>query len=159
MTEVCVQGENDAGKFQAIFKDAPIGIYTLNTQGIIDTFNPEMVRLSGAASDKEVVGLDALTLPSYKEVGLTDYFRKGLEGTPFYLPVVKYKSYTGSKISYRSYRGIPLYNEKGEINGLLCLVLDISEKIEIEEARQHAMKLATIIDQSPDAILVVRPDA
>lgn len=151
------QGE-ERNKYDALFKAAPLGIYTVNAQGIIDTFNPEMVRLSGASGEGEVIGLNALTLSSYKEVGLTDYFKKGLDGKSFYIPCVKYKSYIGSKVSYRSYWGVPLYDEKGMVSHVLCMVLDITEKIEIEEARQRAMKLAVIIEKSPDAIVIVAPD-
>ena len=66
--------------------------------------------------------------------------------------------YTGSKVSYRSYKGIPITNEKREVEQLLLLVQDITEKIEIEEAREKADKLAVVVDQSPDAMIMCSPD-
>jgi PAS domain S-box-containing protein len=140
MSDETTQLLDESKKFQAIFENAPLGIYTINTAGIIDSFNPEMVTLAGAVDANAVLGLNALTLPSYQEVGLTEHFRKGLQGEAFFVPSVKYTSYTGSKVSYRSYRGIPLRNEKGEVEHLLCLVLDITEKVEMEETRQHILE-------------------
>lgn len=144
-------------RFKALFDAAPLGVYSINSQGVIDSFNPEMLRLSGAAKAEDVLGLNVFDLASYKEVGLTDYFRRGLEGEEFYIPIVKYRSYTGGKVSYRSYRGVPIFNDAGAVEHLLCMVLDITEKVEIEEARRHATRLATIVEQSPDAIIVVAP--
>jgi PAS domain S-box-containing protein len=142
-------------KYEAVFQGAPLGIYTINKEGIIDSFNPEMVKLSGATRAEDVVGLNALTLPTYQEAGLTEHFRKGLAGEGFFVPTVKYTSYTSNKVSFRSYRGIPIYDAGGSVEHLLCLVLDVTEKFEIEEERRRADKLATIIKQSPDAIIVV----
>ena len=127
-------------KNKIIFEEAQIGIITIDKQGIIDSFNPEMLKLSGAKNIEEVIGLNLLTLPTYQEVGLTEHIKEGLLGKSFFIPVIKYVSFTGSKLSYRSYKGIPLKNENGEVEQLLLLILDVTEKVQIEEAKDSVYK-------------------
>ena len=145
-------------RLRLVFEEAPIGIYSLNKDGVIDSFNPEMVKLAGAKKASDVIGLNALTMPTYLDAGLTEYFKKGLAGEPFVVSRVKYKSQTGSKVSYRSYKGIPLKDNNGQVWKLLLFVVDITQEVEIESAREEAKRLATIVEQSPDAILITTPD-
>lgn len=127
----------DGQLLQLILAEAPIGIYTINKDGIIDSFNPEMVKLAGAKAASDVIGLNALALPTYQEVGLTEYFKRGLLGEPFFLPAVKYTSFTGVKTSYRLYKGVPVKDGSGGVVKLLLFVLDITQKVEIEEAEKR----------------------
>lgn len=114
----------------------PFGAYILNKKGTIIYFNPAMLRMAGSKSEKHVIGLNALKMPSYKKAGLTPYFKKGLRGTAFKLEAVKYISYTGKKTTYRNYQGIPLKNEKGSIE-MLLLVEDVTE---LQQAQANLQK-------------------
>ena len=115
-----------------IIKNAPIGIYTINKEGIIDLFNPAMVRLAGAESAKQILGSNVFVMESYKKAGLIPYFKQGLEGKPFELDNVEYVSLTSGKYSVRHYMGVPIKNEKGEVERLLLLVEDVTQRKESE---------------------------
>lgn len=113
--------------YEQIFKFAPIGIYTINQQGYIDSFNPKMCELAGAKSPRQVVGLHALTLPTYRAIDLTTHIKKALEkGVAFDLPPVTYFSYAAGKKSIRHFRGVPIRDEKGKVLRLLMLVEDVT---------------------------------
>ncbi len=115
--------------YEQIFKFAPIGIYTINKKGYIDSFNPKMCELAGAKSPRQVIGLHALTLPTYKKIDLTTHIKKALQqGVAFDLPPVTYFSYTTGKKSIRHFRGVPLKDEKGKVLRLLMLVEDVTER-------------------------------
>ncbi len=45
--------------------------------------NPEMVKLAGAKDAEQVIGLNALTLPTYQDIGLVNYFKKGIKAAGF----------------------------------------------------------------------------
>jgi PAS domain S-box-containing protein len=147
------QAKNEIELFQAIVNEAPLGIYTINKDGIIDSFNPEMVRLAGSKNADAAIGLNALTLPTYKKAGLTEYFQQGLKGIHFTLPYVKYQSYTCGKISYRFYKGVPLKNNSGEIMKLVLFVLDVSEKISIEKTEQQMMEKNEELEKMNEAMV------
>ncbi len=122
-------------RLSLIVRNAPLGIYTLNKNGIIDSFNPKMVELSGVNSARDVIGLNALELKSYKEAGLDLYFRQGLKGKSFEVEV-EYKSFVGKKKSWRHYRGVPIFSPDGKtVERLLLMVSDITERMNLR--RQH----------------------
>ncbi len=120
-------------KYRLIFDQAPIGIYTINQDGVIDSFNPKMVDISGPKSAIEVLGLNVFSLDSYKKVGLDKFFRAGLNGKYFTI-TVEYVSQIGKKKTWRHYRGVPIFSPDSEIvDRLLLLVEDITKKKELEE--------------------------
>lgn len=120
----------------SIIEKAPIGIYTITRQGIIDSFNPKMVELAGAKSAKKVIGLNVFELSSYKAVGLDKFFRDGLEGKPFETET-RYISFTGKKESWRYYHGVPLFGLDGKtVERLLLMVEDITERKQLEQDLQ-----------------------
>ena len=107
---------------------SPIGIYTLNADGVIDSFNPKMVEMAGSRDATDAIGLNVFTMKSYEQAGLYSFFRKGLSGNPFEAEV-KYLSQSGNKESWRHYRGVPLFTEDRRVKGLLLIVEDVTERI------------------------------
>jgi PAS domain S-box-containing protein len=160
----------------AILEQAPIGIYTLDRSGTIDTFNPKMVELSGAASPDKVIGLNVFEMPSYRQANLVDDIRRALTGVAFDKDV-EYVSFTASQRTWRHYRGVPIFMPDGKtVDRLLLLVEDISarkdlerknqdyaqhlEKYAWEQSQQLARKeeqLHTIVDQLPVVFWAVDP--
>ncbi len=120
-------------KYHLIFNQSPIGIYTINKDGVIDSFNPKMVDMSGVKSVNEVLGLNVFSLDSYKKVGLDKFFRIGLNGKDFNTEL-KYVSQIGKKETWRRYRGVPVFLPDSKmVDRLLLLVEDITKKKELEE--------------------------
>ena len=129
--------------YQDVFLSAPFGIYTLDSTGVITSFNPKMAELSGDKPEN-AVGLNALHLNSYKNVGLDKLFIEGIAGKAFETEV-EYYSHLANKKTIRHYRGIPIQNRgiSGQAR-LLLIVEDITsrktmeKKIKDEEARLRA---------------------
>ena len=137
----------------------PFGVYVINKDGIIEYFNMEMVKMSGAKTADEVVGLNTLTLPTYQQYGLTKYFKKGLAGEPFRIESVKYVSYIGQKETIRHYNGIPVKDESGRVQKLLCIVEDITERKKVEEAlRKEKDRARQYLDIAGVLLIVVDAD-
>ncbi|MBI4457775.1 PAS domain S-box protein [Candidatus Uhrbacteria bacterium] len=118
--------------YEQVFISSPVGIYTLDKNGVIESFNPKMVELSGVKNAAEVIGTNALELQTYKDAGLDKYFREGLAGKPFETKT-RYVSYYGRKETYRHYLGVPLRGPSGKtVERLLLLVDDITEQKRLE---------------------------
>lgn len=159
-----------------ILEQAPIGIYTLEPTGVIDTFNPKMVELSGAAAADKVIGLNVFEMPSYRQANLIEDIRQAISGHPFDKDV-EYVSFTAGRRTWRHYRGVPLFMPDGvTLDRLLLLVEDITmqkeleqknveharqlEKYAWEQSQQLALKneqLHTVIDQLPVVFWAVDP--
>lgn len=123
--------------YKDIFFHSPLGIYTLDGEGIITSFNPKMAQLSGDKPEN-AIGLNALHLESYKRVGLDKLFRRGIQGEPFETEV-EYQSHLANKRTIRHYRGVPI-KDSGIIgqSRLLLIVEDITQRKVIEFQLQNA---------------------
>lgn len=149
-----------------LIQEIPHGVYSINAQGIIDSFNPAMLDLAGVTDVNKVLGLNVFVLDSYKQAGLIPYFSDAInKGIGFSLPIVAYVSFTGKKQSYRSYKGIPLKDASGKVHHVLLFVGDVTEKVEIgktlaslTKANEDVSRLAAIIERTPDCVVIVTPD-
>ncbi len=136
-----------------ILDRVPFGVYVVNREGIIEYFNPAMVEMAGAESPDEIVGLNVLTIPTYKKYGLVKYFKKGLKGKPFRVDALKYTSYTGHKTTIRNYEVIPIKDKEGDVQKLLCIVEDVTKSEEISDALIGAeVRYRSIINEIPVCI-------
>ena|SRR5947207_854707 len=124
---------------QLIVKNAPVGIYTINKKGIIDFVKPKFAEISGD-SEIQLLGLNALTLPTYEHFGLLPYLIQGLKGKSFKTEI-RYVSYISKKESYRNYIGIPLTTSNNEVERLLLLVEDITERKRLEIQLEETVKI------------------
>lgn len=144
--------------YQDVFEKSPLGIYTLTSEGVIDSFNPKMVELAGAKKSDNVIGLNVFEMETYKKAGLDKYFKKGLNGKSFEVEVA-YTSYTGKRVSHRHYRGVPIYNAKNEVSHLLLMVEDVTKRKAnetlLEDRAKEIEALAKFPSQAPFPILRV----
>jgi len=138
-----------------ILDDLPFGVYSIDKNGVIDFFNRKMVEIAGAKSSDEVVGLNVFEMPTYKRAGLTEYFRKGLNGEPFFIPEVEYTSSTGERTTIRQYSGIPVKNVKGEVERLLLVVADITKMKKLQEELEEERSFLNLIYDTIQGIVVV----
>lgn len=117
--------------YRDVFFNSPLGLYTLDSDGVITSFNPKMAELSGDRPEN-AIGLNALHLESYQKAGLDKLFIKGIAGEPFETEV-EYFSHLANKKSIRHYRGVPIADHGivGQAR-LMLIVEDITERKTIE---------------------------
>lgn len=134
------------GEANSIIEYSPIGIYSLLPDGTIDSFNPKMVELSGDKSAKDIIGVNAFELESYKKSGLDKYFRQGLAGKPFEVET-PYTSQLGNKTTFRKYIGTPIFHTNTKkVAKLLLIVQDVTQQKNLEnQIKYYSKELETEI--------------
>jgi PAS domain S-box-containing protein len=111
---------------ESVLSKLPFGVYILNQEGSIEYANEEMAKISGVNSAREMIGHKVLKNINYKKYGLLEYIEKGLKGQAFRIENIRYVSCLGKKDSYRRYHGIPIKNDQGRVEKLICIIEDVS---------------------------------
>lgn len=122
---------------EGIIDHAPVGIYTVDLRGVVETLNPAMTKIAGGEQADEKVGVNVLDLEPYRKSGLADRFSRAMKtGQPFEVRNLEYVSLHTRKRTVRHYRGIPIKATDGTVKRLLVLVEDVTELRGIEEGRE-----------------------
>ena len=139
-----------------IIYNAPVGIFTLNKKGIIISTNPAHVRIAGNPSVDRLMGFDWLHCPAVQDSGLDVYLKKGLAGESFEVIDFPFRAdITGKELSM-NLKGVPLKNKQEEIEGLLCIVDETTEKTRYLQEIEHLKKYnENIIQSIKNGIMVV----
>lgn len=133
-----------------IVKHSPVGIQMLDKEGRITLANPAMIEIMGI--ERNIIGENFIELPSIKEAGLYEYFKKAYETEePFEIPNSRYVSYFSKKELYLTWDVVPIKGDSGKVESVLILVDDTTDKKKAEEERErllqqifHSEKLASI---------------
>ena len=130
----------------AIINNAPVAIFTIDRSGKFTSVNPALAELSGLGPEAEekLVGFNWLENPYTVRCGLAEHIKRGLEGQPFELQDFPFTTYRGDRGQYIHFRGVPLRNKEGKVEGLLCIIEDNTEKVKtkiqlIQDAKVSVM--------------------
>ena len=139
-----------------IIYNAPVGIFTLNRKGIIISTNPAHVKIAGNPSVDRLMGFDWLHCAAVRQSGLDVHLKKGLAGESFEVIDFPFRAdITGKELSM-NLKGVPLKNKKGEIEGLLCILDETTEKTRYLREIEHLKKYnENIIQSIKNGIMVV----
>lgn len=111
---------------QRILENAPVGILTLNTRGVITSANPAVAAITG-------ISIEGMTGRALEEVtgrfsgSIAEHMAGGLQGKRFDLVDRPYLGIDGAR-RFLSIKGLPLRNDAGVPEGLLCIMEDTTEK-------------------------------
>lgn len=143
----------------SIIYNAPIAIFTLNKHGVITSTNPAHMKLAGNPPIDELLGFDWLNSPNVLSCGLDEHLKKGLSGHSFKITDFPYTSNLTGRNLFMTFRGVPLKNKNGDIDGLLCIVADTTEKTQyLKEVEQLKKYSENIIQSIADGIMVIDKD-
>lgn len=111
----------------AILEKSPLGIYVVNSEGVVEYVNLAMISISGARYD-QFFGTNVFALPGYEEMGIAEKIREAIDGKAFTLGPVDYASPIGGRRTIRNFIGMSLM-EEGERKALI-FVEDVTEMVE-----------------------------
>ena len=130
----------------AIINNAPVAIFTIDKTGEFMSVNPSLATLSGLGTEAEekLLGFNWIENPYTIRCGLAEHIKKGLAGEPFELVDFPFITYRGDKGQYVNLRGVPLKGKDGEVEGLLCIIEDNTEKVTAQIQSIQDAKMSVI---------------
>ncbi|MDX1775098.1 MAG: response regulator [Desulfobulbales bacterium] len=117
-----------------ILEKSPYGIYMVNRKGTIEYVNTAMESISGIKYENFVEKINVFTLPTYKELGLSEKIFAAINGDNFFLGPVHYTSNYSNKKTIRNFTGMPI-EENGEDKALI-FVEDVTDREQAKAAQQ-----------------------
>jgi len=134
----------------AIIDNAPVAIFTIDKKGVFTSVNPALAAISdlGFRAHEKLIGFNWLENPYTIKCGLAARIQRGLRGEAFQLDDFPFVTYRG-RSQYINFKGVPLLDKKGEVESLLCIIEETTDRVKtrvqlIQEARMSAIgRLAT----------------
>nr|WP_320015318.1 diguanylate cyclase [uncultured Desulfobacter sp.] len=137
-------------QIRMIVENAPISIHELNLQGRIISMNTAGLKMIGAASEEEILGMDYKTIIDETEtLRVNRIFDKAYEGN---VCQFEFKA-RGKKNPIFSARLVPIKNKQGNIERLLGISEDITEQKKAEE-KIRQMAFLDVLTQLPNRRLL-----
>ena len=130
----------------AIIENAPVAIFTIDLNGKFMSVNPALATLSGLGLEVEekLLGFSWLENPYTIRCGLAEYIRKGLQGEPFQLWDFAFMTYKGDRNIFMDFKGVPLKGKDGDIEGLLCIIEETTERVMTRAKLMQEAKMSAI---------------
>ncbi len=120
--------------YRSMFDAIPASIVLIDKEGQIIDIDPyHLTHIgNGQANREDYIGQDILTHPSVANAGLSEMYKKLLEGTPIDEDEVYYPAITSEAAGYYKINAVPL-QENGEMIGAIIIHEDIARRKRLEE--------------------------
>jgi two-component system, cell cycle sensor histidine kinase and response regulator CckA len=130
----------------AIIDNAPVAIFTLDMDGVITSVNPALASISGLGDEAEekLLGFNWLKNPYTLKCGLAGHIERGLQGEPFQLWDFPYITYRGDRTLYMDFKGVPLRGKEGNVEGLLCLIEETTDRVKTRAKLMQETRMSAI---------------
>lgn len=131
---------------EAIIENAPVAIFTIDTNGLFTSVNPALATLSGLGTraEEKLIGFNWLTNPYTIKCGLANYIERGLQGESFQLWDFPFFTYWGDRSQYINFKGVPLKRKDGTVEGLLCIIEETTDRVKARVHLEHEAKMSAI---------------
>ena len=153
----------ETGHFEnLLLNSVGTGMWVADASNNFVYFNKAMEKISGLAG-KQVIGTNFLNgIPEHTiegEAHLRDIFQQAkdsLESTPYdSIPIITQRG----NLSYQSGVMVPLLNDSGEYDGMICTVEDVAGPITDHAAINESEKLFSLaFEQAPIGMALILPD-
>lgn len=134
----------DAAKQQTdrILTHAPIGIFICDPKGIFKSVNRQMLFMLDRESEGDLVGTSVFELPLIAKSGLDALLMQGLEGHDGERADVHVVP-RSDKALYLHVKVTPLKSERGEIDAILFVAMDVTSKIRLQNQLERSYEKLT----------------
>jgi two-component system, cell cycle sensor histidine kinase and response regulator CckA len=138
-------------KLQTVINAAPLAIYVLDLQGRLQMWNPAAERIFGWRQE-EVMGQRLPIVSEDKREEFRGLFQRALEGQLLAGIELTRRKKDGSSLEISLYTA-PLYDDQGQVAGIMSLAADVTERRRAEEEIRKAHEaLENVFASSVDAI-------
>ncbi len=128
---------------EQIICNAPIGIATTSRDGIITSVNPAFGEILGFDSPDCLLGRNTLEFPATIKFNIKEEIQRVLGGEAVERTVEFRTILTAKDVNAKAF-GVPLLNERNEVQGALFIMADLSREKELEKQLVQSEKLSSI---------------
>ncbi len=132
--------------FQAVVQAAPLAVYSLDTNGNVQIWNPASERIFGW-TQAEVIGRPPPTVPAEDRGEYAALFRKCLRGESLSGIEVRRRCKDGRTIDTKIFTA-PLLDPSGEIVGTMAMLEDITERKAAEQQLNSLYQQLKVLNQT-----------
>ena len=131
---------------KAIIDHAPVAVFTLDKNGVFTSQNPALGALLGLGSraEEKLIGFNWVKNPYTIQCGLARHIEAGLRGEPFQLWDFPFMTYRGDRNIFMDFKGVPLKDKNGEIEGLLCIIEETTDRVKTRAKLMQEAKVSAI---------------
>ena len=131
---------------KAIIDHAPVAVFTLDKNGVFTSINPALAAMLGLGSrvGEKLIGFNWLKNPYTIQCGLARHIEAGLRGEPFQLWDFPFMTYRGDRNIFMDFKGVPLKDKNGEIEGLLCIIEETTDRVKTRAKLMQEAKVSAI---------------
>ncbi len=137
-------------RYRILFDQSPLGVFIIDRELKITNCNEQLVRIFKSSNDK-IIGLD---LNKLKDKAFVPFVQKAFEGSTHHQESL-YQPTTSDAKLWLSVTASPLRESDGKVVGVMGVVEDITERMQIEKAfRESQERLSYIFDNTPNVAIV-----
>ena len=142
-------------QLELLIQSSPLAIYTRDANGLLTSWNPAAEEMYGWTA-AEVLGKPLPSVPAQARAESDSLRVRLLAGETFIKHRARRNRRDGSPIDIEAFLG-PLRDAAGEINGIIAVVADISERKRAEDAlKSSEEKFKKAFYVNPDAVNINR---
>ncbi|TFG23088.1 MAG: PAS domain-containing sensor histidine kinase [Promethearchaeota archaeon] len=133
-------------RYRNIFDTVPTSLILVDKEGIIIDINPYHLKhlAMGKTRKEEFIGKNIFTHPTIMNAGLSEKYKKVLEGEPLNLKDQYFPSLTTGSDGYFNIRAVPLFKNE-DVIGAIFTHEDITDRKNIEEILKKEKQEKSII--------------
>ncbi len=133
---------------KTILDNAPISIFTIDTNGLFTSMNSVMAQKTGLgdhAKDILIGRFNWIKNPYTIKCGLAERIKESLStGEVVQVWDFPFINYKGDRNLYMNLTGVPLYGTNGKIEGLLCIIEDTTERVKTQALLAQEARMAAV---------------
>lgn len=129
------------GNLSLLFENAPLGIMTINKDGVVASLNSKMSELVGVESRVVLMNKNILKIRAFQESGLDKFVKQGLAGNNIEVEL-QFEPLDGTEVQWHHYRGVPVVTEQ---NGkyersLMLMASNVTERVSLNKEREQILE-------------------
>jgi diguanylate cyclase (GGDEF)-like protein/PAS domain S-box-containing protein len=136
--------------FQSLVKGSPLPICILDTQGVVHMWNPA-AELAFGWSNEEIIGELLPNIPPAETEEFSNLFNKMKEGVSFYGLDAQLLKRDGTIIDV-SLSSAPIRDGEGNIQSIMVMVADITQRKKMEQAEREQRLMAEALRDTAVAL-------
>jgi len=149
----------DSQKQKLHMEQSPLGYLEWNANFEVAEWNPSAEKIFGFTRD-EAIGKHATFIIQESEKEFSDEYWNILISSSKGSRSKQYNINKKNELIFVEWYNTPLFDEKGKLLGISCLVDNITDKLKAEEElKQKSEILETIYEEAFDSIMLFKPDS